>query len=142
MACGPKDSDIQKEISSKMSEMPGIQVNVDDGVATISGTCDDDACKESCENIAKGVKGVKSVVNNCVIDPAPAPIDAPVEVSSDQVLNSSVATAIKAYSGVTASVENGVVILMGNIKRDQLPNLIQAIQELKPRKVENKLIIK
>lgn len=143
MACGPKDADIQKEIVSKMGDMPGMQVDVKDGVATISGNCKDEACKESCENIAKGVKGVKSVINICVVEPPPpAPVAAPVEINSDQILNAAVATALKAYKGVSASVSSGVVTLTGDIKRDQLPALMQTIQELKPKKVENKLTIK
>jgi hyperosmotically inducible protein len=143
IACGPKDADIEKEILAKMSDMPEMQVDVKDGVATISGSCKDDACKQSCESIAKGVKGVKSVVNNCmVMPPPPAPMAAPVEINSDTVLNTSVTAALQAYSGVTATVSNGVVTLTGDIKRDQLPSLIQAIQELKPKKVENKLTIK
>ena len=143
VACGPKDADIQKEIASKMVDMPGMQVDVKDGVATISGNCKDDACKASCESIAKGVKGVKSVVNNCVVVPPPAEtMAAPVEINSDAILNTSVATALTAYKGVTASVKDGVVTLTGDIKRDQLPALIQTIQELKPKKVENKLTIK
>ncbi len=141
MACAPKDADIQKEIASKMSDMPEMQVSVTNGVATITGYCEDDACKEKCDNIAKGVKGVKSVVNNCVVVP-PTPVAAPVEINSDQILVTSVAAATKAYSGVTASVENGVVTLTGDVKRSQLPGLMQAIQELKPKKVENKLTIK
>lgn len=143
MACGPKDADIQKEIAAKMSDMPEMQVDVKDGVATLTGSCKDDACKQSCEDIVKSVKGVKLVVNNCVVvPPAVAPVDAPVVINSDSVLNTSVATALKAYNGVNATVTNGVVTLTGDIKRDQLPSLMQAIQELKPKKVENKLTIK
>jgi len=35
-----------------------------------------------------------------------------------------------------------VVTLTGDIKKAQLPNLIKSVQELKPKKVENKLTIK
>jgi hyperosmotically inducible protein len=141
VACGPKDADIQKEIAAKMSEMPGMEVTVKDGIATISGVCKDAACKESCEAIAKGIKGVKSVVNNCEIA-APEPVVAPVVINADSVLNTSVSEVVKTYSGVTATVLDGVVTLKGDIKRDQLPALIKSIQELKPKKVENKLTIK
>ncbi|MBS7254887.1 BON domain-containing protein [Flavobacterium branchiicola] len=143
VACGPKDADIQKEIAAKMGDMPGMEVTVKDGVATISGICKDAACKESCENIAKGIKGVKSVVNNCEIQaPEPVATTAPVEINADSVLNTSVGEVVKTYSGVTASVKDGVVTLTGDIKKSQLPNLIKSIQELKPKKVENKLTIK
>ncbi|WP_264554225.1 BON domain-containing protein [Flavobacterium sp. N2038] len=143
VACGPKDADIQKEIAAKMGDMPGMEVTVKDGVATISGICKDAACKESCENIAKGIKGVKSVVNNCEIKaPEPVATAAPVEINADSVLNTSVSEVVKTYSGVTASVKDGVVTLTGDIKKSQLPNLIKSVQELKPKKVENKLTIK
>jgi hyperosmotically inducible protein len=142
VACGPKDADIQKEITAKLSELPGVSVTVEKGVATISGTCKDDAFKQNAESIVKGIKGVKSVVNNCEI-PAPEPVvAAPVEINPDAVLTTSVNEVVKTYSGVTASVKDGVVTLTGDIKRSQLQNLIKSVQELKPKKVENKLIIK
>jgi hyperosmotically inducible protein len=142
VACGPKDADIQKEITAKLSELPGVSVTVEKGVATISGTCKDDAFKQNAESIVKGIKGVKSVVNNCEI-PAPEPVvAAPVEINPDAVLTTSINEVVKTYSGVTASVKDGVVTLTGDIKRSQLQNLIKSVQELKPKKVENKLTIK
>ncbi|MDY0985800.1 BON domain-containing protein [Flavobacterium sp. CFBP9031] len=142
VACGPKDADIQKEITAKLSELPGVSVTVEKGVATISGTCKDDAFKQNAESIVKGIKGVKSVVNNCEI-PAPEPVvAAPVEINPDAVLTTSVNEVVKTYSGVTATVKDGVVTLTGDIKRSQLQNLIKSVQELKPKKVENKLTIK
>ncbi|WP_427874549.1 BON domain-containing protein [Flavobacterium sp. MMS24-S5] len=142
VACEPKDADIQKEITAKLSELPGVSVTVEKGVATISGTCKDDAFKQNAESIVKGIKGVKSVVNNCEI-PAPEPVvAAPVEINPDAVLTTSVNEVVKTYSGVTATVKDGVVTLTGDIKRSQLQNLIKSVQELKPKKVENKLTIK
>jgi len=143
VACGPKDADIQKEIAAKISALPGVDVTVKDGVATISGICKDEALKQNAESIVKGIKGVKSVVNNCEIAaPEPVAAPAPVEINPDAVLNTSVNEVVKTYSGVTAAVKNGVVTLTGTIKKEQLPNLIKSVQELKPKKVENKLTIK
>lgn len=143
VACGPKDADIEKEISAKLSALPGVEVTVKDGVATISGICKDDAFKQNAESIIKGIKGVKSVVNNCEIAaPETVATPAPVEINPDAVLNTSVNEVVKTYNGVSATVKDGVVTLTGNIKRDQLPNLIKSVQELKPKKVENKLTIK
>lgn len=143
VACSPKDADIQKEIAAKLSSLPGVDVAVKDGVATISGICKDDAVKQNAETIVKGIKGVKSVVNNCEIpEPVSVTAPAPVEISVDAVLSTSVGEIVKTYSGVSAAVKDGVVTLTGDIKREQLPNLIKSIQELKPKKVENKLTIK
>lgn len=137
-SCSPKDADIQKAITEKMAttpEMSGITATVSEGVVTLSGQCKDEACKASCETIIKGVKGVKSIVNNCSIP-------APVVINPDETLILAVQTAIKNYEGVTSNVSQGVVTLTGEIKKDNLMPLMQSIQALHPKKVENKLIIK
>lgn len=143
MACAPKDADIEKEISQKLSNTPNVQVTVHEGVATIVGTCDDDAFKKNIERSVKAVKGVKTVVNNCQI---PVPNEelaaAAVIINSDSDLDKSVSRVVKAYDGVSATVVGGVVTLSGEIKRNELQSLIQSIQELKPQKVDNKLTIK
>ena len=66
----------------------------------------------------------------------------PVEISSDQTLRTSVDNVIKAYEGVQADIKDGVVTLRGSIKQDDLQSLIMKVQELKPKKVENQLVIK
>lgn len=143
MACAPKDADIQKEISEKLGDAPSVQVTVHEGVATIVGTCDDEAFKKNIERSVKAVKGVKSVVNNCQLpQPNVEPAAAAVIINSDADLDKSVGKVIKAYEGVSATVVGGVVTLSGEIKRSQLQPLIQSIQELKPQKVDNKLTIK
>lgn len=143
IGCGPKDADIQKDILSKMGSMPQMQVSVKDGVATITGACMDENSKQKCEEIAKGIKGVKSVVNNCVVQaPPPPPAPMTVEINTDQVLSTAIASTLKAYSGASATVANGVVTLNGTVKRADLVGLMQSVLALKPKKVENKLIIK
>ena len=143
LACKPKDADIQKEINEKLGDTPEVQVTVHEGVATIVGTCNDEAFKKNIERSVKAVKGVKSVVNNCQIPvPNEEPAAAAVIINSDADLDKSVGKVIKSYDGVSATVVGGVVTLSGEIKRSQLQSLIQSIQELKPQKVDNKLIIK
>ena len=41
-----------------------------------------------------------------------------------------------------ADVKDGVVTLRGNIRQDQLQPLIDKVHGLKPKKVENQLVIK
>lgn len=142
-ACAPKDADIEKQISERLSDTPSVQVTVHEGVATIVGTCDDDAFKKNIERSVKAVKGVKSVINNCQFpEPNVEPAAAAVVINSDSDLDKSVGKVIKAYDGVSATVVGGVVTLSGEIKRSELQPLIQSIQELKPQKVDNKLTIK
>ncbi|MEO6454094.1 MAG: BON domain-containing protein [Ginsengibacter sp.] len=143
IGCGPKDADIKAAVEEKLkanTDMTGpMTVSVTDGVATISGECKDDACRAKCEDLAKSAKGVKSVVNNCVVAVKTV---APVEVASDDALATGVMDATKDHPGVKASVNDGVVTLTGEIKRDQLSKLMMTLNTLKPKKIDNQLIIK
>ncbi|MNQ77768.1 BON domain protein [compost metagenome] len=142
VACAPKDADIEKEVNDKLNT-PSVQVTVHEGVATIVGTCDDDAFKKNIERSVKAVKGVKTVVNNCQIPVANVePPAAAVIINSDADLDKSISKVVKSYDGVSATVVGGVVTLSGEIKRSQLTSLMQSVQELKPKKVDNKLTIK
>ncbi|GAA3778360.1 BON domain-containing protein [Flavobacterium ginsengiterrae] len=143
IACAPKDADIEKAIMEKLSDTTEVTVTVHEGVATIVGTCDDEAFKKNIERSVKSVKGVKTVVNNCQIpQPNVEPAAAAVIINSDAELDKSVHKVVDSYDGVSVTVVGGVVTLSGEIKRDKLQPLIQRIQELKPKKVDNKLIIK
>lgn len=59
LACTPKDADIEKQINEKLNDTPGIHVTVHEGVATIVGTCDDEAFKKNIEKSVKSVQGLK-----------------------------------------------------------------------------------
>jgi len=87
--------------------------------------------------VAEGCKSKKA--KNTTVQSQP---ESNVQVNDDQTLRSSVNEVVKNFNDVTAEVDNGVVTLKGSIKRDDLQNLIMKIQELKPKKVENKLVIK
>lgn len=140
-SCAPKDADIQKSIAEKMATMPsmaGLTATVNEGVVTLSGECKDNDCKTSCETMVKGIKGVKSVVNNCTIPPPPAPVT----INPDATLITAVQNVLANYPGVSSNVSLGVVTLTGEIKKSNLMPLMQSIQALQPKKVENKLIIK
>ena len=66
---------------------------------------------------------------------------APVQINTDDELTRGVKDATKDFPGVTATVANGEVTLTGTIKRDRLPTLMQSIQALHPKKVNNNLTI-
>ena len=131
------------QLAEKLGNDPDITVTVHEGVATITGTCDDEAYKKNIEKSVRAVKGVKSVVNTCELARAnQEPAAATVVINSDADLDKSVSKLVKDYEGVSATVVGGIVTLSGEIKRDKLQPLMQSIQELKPKKVDNKLIIK
>lgn len=64
------------------------------------------------------------------------------EINADATLRTSIDNVIRSYDGVQADVKDGVVTLRGNIKQGDLQGLIMKVQELKPKKVENQLVIK
>jgi hypothetical protein len=66
---------------------------------------------------------------------------APVTVSGDDELRRGVTDATKDFPGVQATVNNGEVTLTGSIKRDRVPTLMQSLNSLQPRKINNNLTI-
>lgn len=140
IACKPKDADIQKNVATAVAAYPGVTVTVTDGVASIAGEVADDATRAAVETAAKAVKGVKSVTNNLTLPPPPPPV----VINPDETLQQTVGAAITAMnlSKVQAAVKDGVVTLTGEIKKADLPSLMQRLNELKPKSIENKLVIK
>ena len=139
-ACTPKDSDIAESVKAKVSAIAGVSVDVKDGVVTLSGQVADDASKTAAETALQGIKGVKSVVNNLTVPPPPPP---PVVINPDDVLRSGIEAALsaKGFTGITATVNNGEVILRGSVKKADLVKVMQAANELKPKKVINQMTI-
>ncbi|MEO6165872.1 MAG: BON domain-containing protein [Chitinophagales bacterium] len=141
--CGVKDSTIKAAIaeqSKTMTDMSALNFDVQKGVVTITGECKDEATKAMVENSVKSIKGVTSVVNNTTVTPPPAP--APVVITADDPLTIAVTDAIKAYTGVSATVQDGVITLTGEIKKADLPKLMMSLNSLKPKKISNQLTIK
>ena len=138
------DSEIQSSINEKIAsnnEMKGLNASVSNGVVTLTGECPTEECRKDCADKIKDIKGVKNVENNIrVASATPAP--APVEITADETLKTSVNDVVKNYKGVEADVKDGVVTLRGEIQRSKLQDLIVSLNELKPRKVENQLVIK
>jgi hypothetical protein len=126
VSCKPKDADIKTKIEAALKAdamMAGTTVDVKDGVATITGECKDDACKAMCEKTVAGIKGVKSVVNNCSVAPPPPPPPVSTTVSSlaadvQQKIKDGLKD-IKGISGISFSDKGAV--LMGEVtKADNL----------------------
>jgi osmotically-inducible protein OsmY len=72
----------------------------------------------------------------------PSTSTAPVEIATDDALTTGVRDATKDYPGVNATVNNGEVTLTGDIQRSKLPDLMQTLNSLKPKKINNQLTIK
>jgi hyperosmotically inducible protein len=138
-ACKAKnrDADIQTAINNKTQSDPnlaGVSATVVEGTVTLSGTCADEPCRQNAEKSVKDIDGVKKVVNNITV--------APVTVSPDAQLQTSLQDVVSRYEGVQASVANGVVTLRGQVARDRLQNLMQDVNALRPQRIDNQLVIK
>jgi hyperosmotically inducible periplasmic protein len=141
-SCKPSDEKIAEAVKAKIGAVAStINVSVADGVATLTGEVKDDVTKAAAETALQGVKGLKSVVNSLTVPPPPPP---PVVINPDDVLRKGIDSvfAAKSVKGVTAAVAEGVVTLTGTIKKSELTKVLQAANELKPKKVLNQMTIK
>jgi hyperosmotically inducible protein len=135
------DADVKTAVDTAIAGNAGlstVSTSVNEGVVTLSGEVKDEATKAAAETAARGVNGVKSVTNNLTITPPPAPV----VITADDPLKASVDNTIRAYPGVTATINDGVVTLTGEIKRADLQKLMIALNSLKPKSIDNKLTIK
>jgi osmotically-inducible protein OsmY len=145
----PKDADVKDLVETALKAEPmaaDMKVDVKDGVATLTGECKDDMCKSKCEEIVKGIKGVKSVVNNCTIKPAEVMQTQPVvpEANMD-ALSKAVTDALKDFPGVTATVKDQIVTLSGEISKDKLQKLMMGLNALKTmglKSIDSKNLVK
>jgi hyperosmotically inducible periplasmic protein len=143
-SCNSKktDADIKTDVDKAIaanSSLSTVSTSVNEGIVTLSGEVKDETTKGTAATTASGVKGVKSVTNNLSVTPPPA---APVVITADDPLKASVDNVVKAYSGVSYSIQEGVITLTGEIKRVDLQKLMMSLNTLKPKKIDNKLTIK
>ncbi len=128
-----KDAEAQAKIEAQLT--PGITVEVKDGIATIDGQFTDEVARANTEAEVKSIAGVKSVVNNGTVEP-------PIVINPDETLISGVNALMQGYTGVSASVNEGVVTLTGEINREDWMNLKPALDALRPKQVVNNLTVK
>jgi hyperosmotically inducible periplasmic protein len=135
VSCKPKDADIKANVEKALKADPmmaNTTVDVKDGVVTIGGECKDDACKAHCEETAKAVKGVKSVVNNCsvpvvVVPPPPASLETTLDAAKMQ----QVKDGLKDIPGVTVEFVGDKAVLKGAVTDANRVKIMQIIMAAK-----------
>jgi hyperosmotically inducible periplasmic protein len=144
MACnkGPDDAAITTGVKARIAaDSPAlanaVTVVTTEGVVTLSGAVDSEVVKTKVEQDAKGVVGVKSVINNLTVKPA-------ITFSADTTIKNAVMANLtkRNITGVTVDVVNGEVTLKGSIARAQLQQAMMAANDAKPKKVNNQMTIK
>jgi osmotically-inducible protein OsmY len=90
----------------------------------------------------KGKEKEKNTEPTTTVDTAaPANMPAP-DTTTATITDAQLKDATKDFPSVQATVNNGEVTLTGTISRDNLPRLMQSVQALNPKKVNNNLTIK
>ena len=146
MSCNPKDEDIKAKIEAALKADPSMTstvVEVKDGVATISGECKDDACKTGCEKVVAGIKGVKSVVNNCTIAPPPPPPPPPpasLTTTLDEATQQKVKDGLKDIPGVTVTFDGEKAVLSGDVTKANRMKIMQMLASAKVKSDVSKLM--
>lgn len=131
-----KDEDLKTSVQAALRANPetaDLMADVKNGIATVSGEVKDASVKTTATELAAGVKGVKSVENNVTIAAPPPPS---VEITADDPLAKGVKDATKDFPTVTATVNDGVVSVSGELKSADWKRLKMALDGLKPKKVD------
>jgi hyperosmotically inducible periplasmic protein len=145
VSCKPKDADIKASIETALKADPmmtNTTVDVKDGVATISGECKDDACKAMCEKTVAGIKGVKSVSNNCTVAPPPPPPPASVTTTLDAATMQKVKDGLKDLKGITLDFAGDKAVLAGEVTKADRMKIMQMLASAKVKSDVSKLMDK
>ena len=134
VSCKPKDADIKANVEKALQADPmmtSTMVDVKDGIVTMSGECKDDACKAMCEKTVSGVKGVKSVVNNCMVAPPPPPPPASLSTTIDATKMQQVKDGLKDIPGVTVEFSGDKAVLKGSVTAANRMKIMQMLADAK-----------
>ena len=145
-ACGPNDEKISAAVTEALKTNPALSIinsSVKNGVVTLSGEVDSEELKASAQSTIAAVPGVKSVTNDLTVK-LKGPSAEELKKQADDALVAKVNENFATYKveGVTATANDGVVTLTGEIKRANLQNAMKAAMESGATKVENQLTIK
>ena len=129
----PTDAEIQTSVQTALANYPGIAAAVQDGVVTLTGNVAADNDKTNIESTVNALTkaGVKSLVDNITVTPPPA-----LAASPDDSLSAGVQTVIKDFAGVSATVNNGIITVTGELQKSKVLVLKQALDALHPKKTD------
>ncbi len=148
MSCSPKDADIKTAIEEKIKSNPALtggSVDVKDGIATLGGELKDEQCKAAFQKEASETKGVKSVVNNATITPAPEPTVAPppppasLTTTLDAATQQKVKDGLKDIKGVSVEFAADKAVLTGEVTKADRMKIMQMLASAKVKSDVTKL---
>jgi hypothetical protein len=139
-ACGGKsDADLKTAVENqlKTDNVTGLTVDVKDGVATLKGEVADQAAMDKVKALkVEGVKEVKTV--DVKVKPTPVPQMAS---GNDTEVKTKIEENWKkgGCTGASVVVKDGTATGTGTVPKGKLATCVQAAQEAKPGKFDNKL---
>lgn len=138
-SCKQSDQSLNNDVEKVLKDnYPSISATTNDGVVTLTGTVDTPEAKNVVGESVRSVNNVKSVVNNIrVREMTPA---APV-ASPDATIKTDIVAKLQSagFNDVQVEVNNGEVILSGNLNRSDLTRVMQIANEARPSRVTNNL---
>jgi osmotically-inducible protein OsmY len=143
------DAEIKTAIETALKADPvsaGTTVMFKNGVATISGECKDEACRNHCEELVKKIDGVKEVKNNCMVvkTEGKAPEQMPVSVTTvlDDATQQIVKDGLKDIKGVSVEFSGDKAILSGEVTKADRMKIMDMLASAKVKSNVDKLIDK
>lgn len=128
---GHDDGEIKEDVTKRLQDSyRNVTAEVTDGVVILTGNCEGEDCAAGAERLIADVPGVDSVRNNIQG-----------MTNTDLTLRTSVQAVISKYQGVKADVVDGNVVLRGTILRDQVQSLLNELEMLRPKQIDNQLAI-
>lgn len=133
-SCSPDDAVTQGQVrNALLSRYPGVSCSVRNSIVALSGTVDSEEARVGAEEVAKGVKNVKSVVNEIeVIEPVAA-------VSPDESLKTAISVALgdAGFKDVWVEVKDEEVTLSGKVSKADQKKVLDVVKGIKTKKVIN-----
>lgn len=140
-SCSQNDGKLQQDVVSRLDQMnANVSATVKDGVATLNGSVSSIEMRNRAEQLAREVKGIKSVVNNVEVTRT----ETPATTNNDQTIMTTLTDKLRNanISNVNIEVTNGEIILTGDVSRSDLTKIMQLANESNARRVTNRLNIK
>lgn len=135
VACKSKisDADLKAKVETAIQSNPNVQVDVKEGVVTLNGTAASEEEKIKMEDAAKAAdaKGVKSVVNNIVVNVPQIEVN-----TNTDDLTAKVNEFTKDFPTVKTTVTEGVITVTGELEQARVQALKMGLDALNPKKVE------
>jgi len=135
VACKSKisDADLKAKVETAIQSNPNVQVDVKEGVVTLNGTAASEEEKIKMEDAAKAAdaKGVKSVVNNIVVNVPQIEVN-----TNTDDLTAKVNEFTKDFPTVKTTVAEGVITVTGELEQARVQALKMGLDALNPKKVD------